>query len=385
MARDDKTETKSVDTLISTALSQIEDPSGAIVPSIQPSTTFERGPDHELIGDFTYRRNASPTIAATESVLSTLDGGVGAQIFSSGMAAVTAFFESLPRGSRVVAPRVMYHGAQDWLVRLDRRGDIDLTLFEELSSEGLASAIDETVDVAWVETPTNPTWDIIDIEAAARATHDAGGVLVVDSTVAPPVTTRPLDLGADLVFHSATKYLNGHSDITAGVLVTGAETEIWTEVCEVRVSHGSVLSPFDAWLLMRGLRTLGVRYRRASASALAIATHFEGHPGVDRVLYPGLPSHPQHGAAARQMLDGFGGMLSILVRGGAEAARQVATGTTLFTTATSLGGTESLIEHRAAVEGPNSIVAENLLRVSVGLEDPDDLIDDLEQALKGKS
>lgn len=375
--------TQSIDTLISETLGAIEDPSGALVPAIQPSTTFERGPDHELLGAFSYRRNASPTIAAAESVLAAIDGGVGAQVFTSGMAALAAFFESLPRGARVVAPRVMYHGAQDWLVRLDQRGDIDLTLFEELTAEGLATALDGSVDVAWIETPTNPTWDVIDIEVAARATHDAGGVVVVDSTVAPPVTTQPISLGADFVFHSATKYLNGHSDITGGVLVARDDTDRWQQVQEVRVSHGSVLSPFDAWLLMRGLRTLGVRYRRASETALAIATHFEHHPAVDRVLYPGLGSHPEHLVAKRQMRDGFGGMMSLLVAGGKQEARRLATSTRLFTTATSLGGTESLIEHRAAIEGPNSIVAENLVRLSIGLEDAADLIADLEGALKG--
>jgi cystathionine gamma-synthase len=277
----------------------------------------------------------------------------------------------------------MYHGAQDWLVRLDARGDLSLSLFEELSAEGLADVLDDEVDVVWIETPTNPTWDVIDIAAAARATHRAGGVLVVDSTVAPPVTTRPLGLGADFVFQSATKYLNGHSDVTAGALTSVAHHELWDEIQEVRIFHGSVLSPFDAWLLMRGLRTLGVRYRRASESALAIATHFVDHPAIEKVLYPGIPSNPGYAAATSQMSDGFGGMLSILVKGGEGSARRLATNTRLFTTATSLGGTESLIEHRASVEGPNSIVAKNLVRVSVGLENPDDLIADLEQALKG--
>ena len=370
----------SIDTVISEALSAIEDPDGAVVPGIQPATTFERGAEHELIGEFLYRRYSSPTISAVERVLATIDGGQAALLFSSGMAAATAYFGHLPRGSRVLAPRVMYYGVQDWLRRLDARGDIELQIFDELSAEGLANALPDAIDVVWIETPTNPSWDVIDIERAAGATHAAGGVLVVDSTVAPPVTTRPLDHGADLVFHSATKYLNGHSDVTAGVLVASESSD--ARALElIRRSHGSVLSPFDAWLLLRGLRTLGVRYRRASESALAIARHFEGHDSVQGVLYPGLFSHPGHDTAARQMTGGFGGMLSILVAGGAQAARAVALGTRIFTTATSLGGTESLIEHRAAVEGPNSVVPENLLRLSVGLEDARDLIADLDQAL----
>ena len=372
---------KNIDTVISEALAAIEDPDGAVIPGIQPATTFERGADHELIGDYLYRRYSSPTVTAVEYALANIDGGVDALLFSSGMAAVTGFFAGLPRGSKVLVPRIMYFGVQDWLRRLHDRGDVELLLFDELSADGLESALGQSVDVVWIETPTNPSWDVIDIERAARATHESGGVLVVDSTVAPPVTTRPLDLGADLVFHSATKYLNGHSDVTAGVLVAGEDNPGLRELELIRRSHGSVLSPFDAWLLLRGLRTLGVRYRRASDSALAIARHFENHPVVDRVLYPGLLSHPGHEAAVRQMTGGFGGMMSMLVEGGRGAARTVALGTRLFTTATSLGGTESLIEHRAAVEGPNSVVPGNLLRLSIGLEDPEDLIADLEQAL----
>ncbi|MEA1904204.1 MAG: PLP-dependent transferase [Actinomycetota bacterium] len=370
-----------VDTLIAQALSDLEEPSGAVVPAIQPATTFERGPDGELLGDYIYRRNDSPTVRAAETVLAKIDGGEDALLFNSGMAAVTAFFAAQPRGTRVVAPRVMYHGAQDWLRRLDSRGDITLTIFDRLDTEGLVEAVGGGADIAWIESPLNPTWEVIDIEAAANAAHAAGARLVVDSTVAPPVTTRPLDLGADVVFHSGSKYLNGHSDVTAGVLVTDLDDSGWQEVRSMRVSLGSAPSPFDAWLLLRGLRTLGVRYRRASESALRLAGHIESDDHIERVLYPGLPSHPQHDIAVRQMTGGFGGMISLLVDGSGDVCAEITAATDVFTTATSLGGTESLIEHRARVEGPNSIIPQNLLRLSVGLEDADDLITDLDKAI----
>ncbi len=368
-------------TLIAEALGGFEDSHGAVVPGIQPSTTFKRDTNYELLGDHIYRRNSSPTVDSAEKALAIIDGGVDSMVFGSGMAAVAAFVGALAPGSHIVAPRVMYHGAQDWLKRLEARGELRLTLFDAVSLAGLERACASGVDLAWIETPTNPTWDVIDIRGAAAAVHEAGGMLAVDSTVAPAVTTRPLTLGADYVFHSGTKYLNGHSDVTAGVLSTQSESDHWDEVGRVRVAHGSIISPFDAWLLMRGMRTLAVRYRRASGSALALAEALVGQPGLERVLYPGLASHPGHQVAVRQMTGGFGGMMSVLVEGGSARSQAVATRTKLFQTATSLGGTESLIEHRASVEGPHSVVPENLIRISVGLEDPDDLIEDLIRAL----
>jgi cystathionine gamma-synthase len=371
---------ENIETVVSRALAEFTDPDGAVVPAIQPATTYERGSDHQLKGDFIYRRNSSPTVALGERALATIDGGVEALVFSSGMAAVTAFSLALPRGSKVVAPRVMYHGAQDWFRRLDQRGDIELKLFDRIDSKGLKEALSDRADLVWIESPVNPTWEVIDIRKACTAAREAGAKIVVDSTVAPPVTTRPLELGADFVFHSATKYLNGHSDVTAGVLVARENGPYWEEVKSLRVALGSAPSPFDVWLVMRGLKTLAVRYRRASDTALALAIAFQDHPDVEAVLYPGLESNKQHEVARSQMKGGYGGMLSILVAGTADQARSVATGTTLFTTATSLGGTESLIEHRASVEGPHSVVPPNLLRLSIGLESPDDLIEDLREA-----
>lgn len=229
--------------------------------------------------------------------------------------------------------------------------------------------------------PANPTWDVIDIAAAAELARQSGALLAVDSTCAPPVTSRPLTFGAGIVFHSATKYLNGHSDVTAGLLTTGIADVRWSEIKSIRVSLGSILPPFETWLLMRGLRTLHLRFAQASANAMIVARHFENHSRIERVLYPGLESHPGHQIATRQMMDGYGGMLSLLIKGGEAEAKRVASSLRTVIPATSLGGVESLAEHRKSVEGPNSIVPANLIRLSVGIEAVEDVIDDLERAL----
>jgi cystathionine gamma-synthase len=276
----------------------------------------------------------------------------------------------------------MYHGAQDWLRRISARRGIGLTLFDASDINDLKHAIKPGItSLVWIESPVNPTWDVIDIDVVAEITHYHEATLVVDSTVAPPVTTRALDHGADIVFHSATKYLNGHSDVVAGLLVTRECNERWEDIKLVRKLMGGVLGPFEAWLLLRGMRTLFLRFERASQNALKIALQLENHPALEKVLYPGLESHPGHEVAKRQMVNGFGGMMSLLVKGDAEQAKKVATGTKLFVPATSLGGVESLIEHRASVEGPHSEVPKNLLRLSVGIENVDDLIADIEASL----
>jgi len=361
------------------------DPStGAVTPPIHPSTTYARDDNYETIYSSTYSRDGNPTYDQLEKVLAELDGGADAKVFASGMAAITTFLETIPTGAHVAAPRIMYHGAQDWLRRLaDTRG-LGLTLFNAADPDALAGAVKpgETA-LVWIESPVNPTWDVIDVAAAARTAHDAGAVLGVDATVATPVLMRPLEMGADMVFHSATKYLNGHSDVMAGVLVTNEADARWAEIKKLRTLMGGICGPYEAWLLLRGIRTLHLRVERASENALAIARHFDGHEKLDAVLYPGLESHPGHAIAKRQMDGGFGGMMSIQVAGGAEQAKTVATGTRLFIPATSLGGVESLIEHRRTVEGPESAVPENLLRLSVGIEDVDDLIGDLDAALQG--
>ncbi len=361
----------------------IDAATGAIIPPIHPATTYARTEAYELIGGASYTRDNNPTYIQVEHVIAELEGGVGAMLFASGLAAMAALFETIPAGAHMVAPTIMYHGGQDWLRRLSETRDLDLTLFDATDPVALGRTVrpNETA-IVWIETPANPTWDVIDIAAAARTAHDAGAALGVDSTAATPVHTRALALGADVVFHSATKYLNGHSDVLSGVLVTREDDARWAEIKEVRRLTGGVAGPFEAWLLLRGLRTLFLRVEQASANALKIAQHFEKHPKLEAVLYPGLESHPGHAIAKRQMSDGFGGMLSILTVGGAAEAKQVAAATKVFIPATSLGGVESLIEHRATVEGPLSLVPANLLRLSVGIEDAADLIGDLEQALE---
>lgn len=369
-------------TLLAQADHFIEPLNGGPVPTIDPNVTFCRDDAYETIGAHMYSRYSSPTVRQAETLLTALDNGADGKLFATGLAAIAALIDTVPEGGHVVAPEIMYFGAQAWLKRRAARGSLRLTLFDQTDPDGLAQAVvPGDTDLVWIETPANPTWDVIDIERSAAIAHEAGAILGIDSTVAPAVTTRPLDLGADIVFHSATKYLNGHSDLTAGLLVTSEVNERWHDVGLVRQNSGGTLGAFEAWLLIRGLRTLDVRYQRASASALSIATHFEGHPNVERVAYPGLESHPGHEIAKRQMTGGFSGMLSLLVRGDFEATKRVATGLSRFLPATSLGGVESLVEHRKAIEGPESIVPDNLLRLSLGLEAVDDLIDDVEQAL----
>jgi cystathionine gamma-synthase len=375
--------TESPESRLVQACHYVDAASGGITPPLQFSTTYARHPDYSYIGNYSYSRSDNPSWEVLEKVCADLDGGADAKCFASGMAAVCAFFETVNSGEHVVAPRIMYHGSQDWLRRISEKRGIGLTLFDAADSDGLERALQPGITtVVWIETPVNPTWDVIDIARAAQIAHAAGAILAVDATVASPVTTRALEHGADIVFHSATKYLNGHSDVVAGVLVTAREDERWEEIKLVRSLTGGILGPFEAWLLLRGMRTLFVRFDQASQTALQLARHFENHPRLQRVLYPGLESHPGHLIARRQMTRGFGGMLSLLVKGGADEAKRIAGNTQLFVRATSLGGVESLIEHRASVEGQHSQVPENLLRLSIGIENCQDLIDDLEQSLE---
>eukprot|EP00051_Salpingoeca_urceolata_P002871 m.53398 g.53398 ORF g.53398 m.53398 type:complete len:318 (+) comp12380_c0_seq1:465-1418(+) len=266
--------------------------------------------------------------------------------------------------------------------RLVEKRGMEATFFDGSKHEELVAALRPgATRILWIESPTNPDWQVIDIEAAAKAAHEAGALLAVDCTASPPCTTMALRLGADVVFHSATKYLNGHSDLTAGVLSVREKGPLWEELVFVRTLQGTILGAFEAWLLVRGLRTLFLRFERASENAMAIAKRFQDHPAVERVMYPGLPSHPLHDVARKQMTGGFGGMLSMTIKGGEAAARAVACATRVFHPATSLGGVESLIEHRKSVEGPYSVVEPHLIRLSVGIENVADLIGDLEQAL----
>jgi len=374
------------ETLAAQMLHLIDQDTGGVIPPIQPSTTFVRDAEgyRLTLEGRGYGRDQNMTLDPVEALLARLEGGKRALLFASGMAAAAAAVQALRPGEGIVAPRVMYWGLRNWLVDFCADWGLGLTLFDGDDPAALAAAIrpGET-RLVWIESPCNPTWTVLDIAAAAEAAHAAGARLAVDSTVATPVLTRPLALGADLVFHSATKYLNGHSDVVAGALVTARSDGFWERICRNRADGGAIIGPFEAWLLQRGLRTLYLRVARASDSALAIARHFEGHPAIAQVLYPGLASHPGHAIARRQMTGGFGGMLSLRVRGGGEAALAVAKRCRLFLRATSLGGVESLIEHRGTIEGPSSPIPQDLLRLSIGIEHPGDLIADLEQALAG--
>ena len=372
----------SIETCLAQASHYIDEVTGGINPPLQFSTTYARDADYEYLSRYSYTRSGNPSWEVLEKVCAELDGGVEALCFASGMAAVCAVLETVNSGEHVVAPRIMYHGSQDWLRRISARRSIGLALFEASDLDALRAAIEPgKTSLVWIETPVNPTWDLIDIAAAADIAHEAGAILVVDATVSSPITTRALDFGADIVFHSATKYLNGHSDVNAGILVSARNDERWQDIKLVRTLTGGVLGPFDAWLLLRGMRTLYLRFEKASQNALRLARHFEHDPRLTKVLYPGLESHPGHDIAKRQMTNGYGGMLSFLVRGDAEQARTIAAATRIFLRATSLGGVESLIEHRASVEGPHSAVPPNLLRLSMGIENCDELIEDIEQSL----
>ncbi len=351
---------------------------GAVVPAWQPATTYENRAE----SGFSYLRGDGPVFADAERRLAALERGVGALLFASGMAAADAVFRSLPAGSHVVIPEVMYWALRGWLH--DERSHLDLRV--DMVANGNAEALRNALKpgettLVWIETPANPTWEVTDIAEAAALAHAAGALLAVDSTVATPILTRPIEMGADIVMHSATKYLNGHSDVLAGALISARDDEFWSRVRNCRMQGGAVPGTFEAWLLVRGMRTLAVRVERASANAQALAERLDGHPGVVEVLYPGLPSHPGHDIAKAQMQGGFSGMMSIRVSGGFDGAAKVAASTRLFRQATSLGGVESLIEHRAPVEGPDSPVPDDLLRLSVGIEDADDLYQDLAQAL----
>ena len=369
------------DTLAAQGIGEPALPYRDVVPPIHLATTFERAPDGSLPGGRLYSRDASPAYDAAETLLRELEQGEAAALFASGMAAASAVLLALRPGARIVAPHDMYWSLRKWLIEFAANWQIALDFYA--GEDELAARLQQPADLVWVETPANPTWEITDIARAATLAHAAGARLVVDSTVSTPVFSRPLTLGADIVKHSATNYLNGHSDVVAGVLVTRAADDFWARIRAARAAGGAVLGPFEAWLLNRGLRTLFARVRLAAESALRIARHFEHHPGVARVLYPGLASHPGHEIAARQMQGGFSAMLSLRVAGGEAAAREVAARVRLFKRATSLGSVESLIEHRAPVEGPGTRCPADLLRLSVGIEDAQDLIDDLEQALAG--
>jgi cystathionine gamma-synthase len=353
-----------------------------VVLPVHTATTFLRDSDNQYRRGRGYGRADNATYDQPEALIAALEGGAASLLFASGMAAAAAVFHSLPAGSHVVAPKIMYWALRRWLGMQAERGALTVDFVDMASPDALRAAVRSgKTRLVWIETPANPLWTITDIAGAAEIAHAAGALLAVDSTAATPVLTRPLALGADIVMHSATKYLNGHSDVIAGSLTTARKDEFWQRIVAARSGDGAILGSFEAYLLLRGMRTLYPRVERACHSAQRIAERLTAHPRVLEVLYPGLPSHPGHAIAARQMTGGFGGMLSIRVRGGEAAAIAAAARVEVWKRATSLGGVESLLEHRASVEGAGSPVPPDLLRLSVGIEDPDDLIADLETAL----
>jgi len=370
------------ETLAAQALGHIAEPYRDIAPPLHLSTTFERAGSGDYPGGRVYARDASPAYDQGEALLAQLEGGREALLFSSGMAAASAVLQALAPGQRIVACRSMYWALRTWLIAFAEQWKLELAFYRNDDIDDLAARLREKpAALLWLETPSNPTWQITDIAAAVALAHENGAAVVADATVATPVLTRPLALGVDIVLHSATKYLNGHSDVVAGALVCRDDSPLWQRIRRNRALGGGIPGPFEAWLLLRGMRTLYLRVAHASASALRLAEALTAEPQAAAVLYPGLPSHPGHVIARRQMQGGFGGMLSLRVRGGEQAAREVVARLRVFKRATSLGSVESLAEHRASIEGPGSDCPDDLIRLSVGVEATEDLIDDLRQAL----
>jgi cystathionine gamma-synthase len=353
---------------------------GAVVPPIHLATTFEHGPAGERIAGYEYQREGDPGNDRLRAALAALEGGPAALTFASGMAAASALLETLPQGARILVPDDCYTGVRVLCAEFLPQRGIECVRVDLSDLAAVRAACGGRVDLLWAETPSNPQMKISDIAALAEIAHANRALLVCDNTFATPLLTRPLELGADAVMHSTTKYFGGHSDVLGGALVFAREDDLHRRVAHRLHVTGATLSPFNAWLTLRGCRSLPARMAMHCANARRVAEFLSVQPQVERVNYPGLAAHPGHAIAVRQMRD-FGGMLSVQLRGGRDAALAVAGALRLFTNATSLGGCESLVEHRASVEGANPVSPQNLLRLSVGLEHVDDLLADLEQAL----
>ena len=372
-------------TLAVQAMGSVDPTTKAIVMPLHMATTYVRDPDNQYRSGFSYGRPHNATVREAEAVLATLEGAAGALLFGSGMAAISAVFQAFEAGDHIIAPEVTYTGSRNWLRDEAKRRGLTFARVDTSDLNALQKAVKSgPTKLLWLETPGNPLWTVTDIGAAAKIAHAAGAKLGVDSTVATPVLTNPLALGADIVMHSATKYLNGHSDVVAGALAFAKRDALFERLEAIRTIYGGVLGPFEAFLLIRGMRTLHLRVEAQCRTAMFLAENLASHASVTRVLYPGLPSHPNHDVARRQMRGGFSGMLSIAVRGGEARAIATAARVKVWKRATSLGGVESLIEHRASVEGEGTPCPPDVLRLSVGLEDPQDLLADLDQALTGE-
>jgi cystathionine gamma-synthase len=354
---------------------------GSLAEPIYLTTTFERDADGRYSRGYRYSREGTPNRVALEACMAALEGGVGAVAFSSGLAANMALLELLERGDQLIAPRQGYYGTLAQFREHAARRGVEVAFVDLTDAARVEAAVTGATRLIWIETPANPLLDISDLERIARIGRACGARVVCDNTFATPVCQRPFAFGIDVIVHSGTKYLGGHSDVQSGLLVVREDGALLERLRDWQHVAGATLAPFDCWLLRRSIATLALRVRAQCASAQRIAESLAPHPHIERVYYPGLPDHPGHAVAAAQMPGGFGGIISACIRGGREAAMAVTTRTALFTRATSLGGVESLIEHRASIEGPGSLTPENLLRLSIGIEDAEDLIADLDQAL----
>lgn len=361
----------------------VDQETGALVPPIHIATTFVRDADNQYRRGFCYGRSDNATVRQVEDVLTRLEGASASLLFASGMAAATAAFLALERPAHVVAPRSMYWGLRQWLMTHAVGLGIETTFVDTSELAAIEKAIRPgRTRLVWIETPSNPLWSVTDIAGVAGIAHAAGALLAADSTVSTPVLTRPIEHGADVVLHSATKYLNGHSDVVAGAMVFAeGSSALYESAAHLRTMLGGVIGGFEAAMLLRGMRTLHLRVRHQSAAALSIAQRFEHHPAITHMLYPGLSGHAGHAIATRQMDGGFGGMLSMRFKGGRAAAVSSAAKLQVWKRATSLGGVESLVEHRSSMEGTESPCPDDLLRLSVGIENIEDLVADIDQAL----
>jgi cystathionine gamma-synthase len=354
---------------------------GAIAPPIHLSTTFERDADGAYSRGYRYSREGTPNRVELERCVAALEGGIAAVAFASGLAANMSVFELLRTGDHVLAPVEAYHGTLRQLREYVGPRGVAVDFADFSSTEAVKAAILPHTRLLWIETPANPLMSIADLAIVTALGHQVGARVVCDNTFATPVCQHPFDFGVDIVIHSATKYLGGHSDVLGGLVVVRQDKAVLERLKSWQTLAGAVLGAFDCWLLRRSIATLALRVRAQCANALAVAHFLDNHPAVERVYYPGLPQHPGHAVAAAQMPGGFGAVLSVCVAGGRAAAFEIARRTQIFRRATSLGGVESLIEHRASIEGPASSTPQNLLRISSGVEDSEDLIDDLAQAL----
>jgi cystathionine gamma-synthase len=354
---------------------------GAVTPPIHLSTTFERDPDGQYSRGFSYAREGNPNRQSLEECLAALEGGKEALAFSSGLAVATALLQSLEPGDHIIAGDDVYFGLRQLIGGLFSKWPLEVTYVDLTNLEAVRAAMRPATRLLLIETPSNPLMKIVDLAAIARIARGSNAITVCDGTFTTPILQRPLDCEIDMVWHSTTKYIGGHSDLTGGALITRYDNYLFERARKALFFGGAAPSPFDCWLALRGVSTLPWRMRAHCANALAVAEDLQRHPAVERVYYPGLPDHPGHEIAGRQM-TASGGMLSFQVRGGRETAMKVAARVKLFTRATSLGGPHSLIEHRASVEGRGTKTPQNLLRASIGIENADDLIADLRQALQ---